>query len=150
MASEGPVYRLALHAVSDEWLLDKSAAGLRSGSAFATSSASVLETLANIAGHGLFTTGTVTNSNLVGVFVPGTGTSWSGHAGSAAQAAFGAYRILNGTVTLQTMPGATHTLNVGDGSLTASGLKLSQVKELSNDVTCHGRRGADGLLDRNL
>ena len=31
VASEGAVYRFALHAVSDEWLLDKGAAGLRSG-----------------------------------------------------------------------------------------------------------------------
>ena len=138
VASEGAVYRYALHAVSDEWLLDKSAAGLRAADAFEQSSAAVLATLAQSSGAGVFVPGTVTNSSPVGVFVPVAVTSWSAAAGAAAQAGFGAYRVLNGALTLTPLASTVHSFSDGDGSLSVSALRLGEVRELANDVTLTG------------
>ncbi len=143
MASAGAVYRLAMHAVSDEWLLDKAAAGLRTPAALQVSGASALLALSRTTGQNLFATVNVTNGNLVGVSVPSTGTNWSTAAGTAAQAGFGAYRVLAGNLQLEPMAGTVHTLSDGDGSLAVSGLKLSQVRELSNDVTLSGAMEPD-------
>ena len=134
-ASEGAVYRYALHAVSDEWLLDKGAAGLGASSAFGQSSTAVLATLAQNSGQGVFVPAAVTNSNPVGVFVPGAVTHWSHAAGSAAQAGFGCYRVLNGALTLSPLASTVHAFSDGDGSLSVAGLRLGEVRELANDVT---------------
>ncbi len=138
VASEGSVYRFALHAVSDEWLLDKGAAGLGAASALEQSSTTVLSTLARSSGQGVFVPPSVTNSNLVGVFVPGAVTTWSGVAGAAAQAGFGSYRVLNGALTFTPLASTMHALSDGDGSLSVSGLRVGEVRELANDVTLSG------------
>ena len=138
VASAGPVFRLALHAASDEWLLDKAAAGLGAAGAFEQTSASVLATLAQTSGRNVFVTSGVTSSSLVGVFVPAAVTSWSEATGALAQASNGSYRVLNGALTLQPVAGTVHALDDGAGTLAVSGLKLSQVRELSNDVTLSG------------
>ena len=137
-ASEGAVYRLALHAVSDEWLLDKAAAGRNTAAAFEQTSASLLTSLANHSGQGIFVPGPVTNNNLVGVFVPDLVTTWSIAAGAAAQAGYGAYRVLNRAFTLAPVAATVHAFDDGDGSLSVSALTLSQVRELANDVTLSG------------
>ena len=99
---------------------------------------SVLASLAQAGGPGKFVTSAVADTTLIGVFVPAEVTSWSQAAGSAARAAYAAYRVLNGTIALQPMAGTVHTLDEGDAGLTVNGLKLSQVRELSNDTTLSG------------
>ena len=47
VASAGPVYRLAFSAVSDEWLLDKQAAGSQARLALGGANSAVLATLVN-------------------------------------------------------------------------------------------------------
>jgi hypothetical protein len=135
---KGPVYRYAFNAVSDEWLLDKQAVPL-SGTGLAQSSGQLLNTLTGRVDAGLFTTMGVMNGLPVGVFEPIQTESWSANAGAVASAAYGAYRVLDGAVSLQPAGTVTHVLSDGDGTLQVAALKATSVKELANDVTVSGQ-----------
>jgi hypothetical protein len=134
---KGPVYRYAVNAVSDEWLLDKQAVPL-SGVGLAQSGGHLLTTLTNRVDGGLFTTTGVMNGLAVGVFQPSQTESWSGNAAVVANTTYAAYRVLNGAVSLQPAGTVTHALSDGDGTLQVAALKTTQVKELANDVTVSG------------
>ena len=133
----GPVYRVAFSAISDEWLLDKQAIPL-SGAALGQSSGQVLATLTNRVDPGLLTTAGLPAGRPVGVFQPVQTESWSLNAGSAAAAAYAAYRVLAGAVSMQSAGAVTHALSDGDGTLQISTLKTATVRELANDVTVSG------------
>jgi len=133
----GPVYRYAFSAVSDEWLLDKQAVPL-SGAGLAQSGGQLLKVLTDRVDAGLFSTAGVMDGLSVGVFEPAQTESWSANAGGVASATYAAYRVLNGTVSLQPAGTVTHVLSDGDGTLQAAALKTSSVKELANDVTVSG------------
>jgi hypothetical protein len=134
---KGPVYRYAVNAVSDEWLLDKQAIPL-SGAGLAQSAGHLLTTLTNRVDGGLFTTTGVMNGLAVGVFQPSQTESWSGNAAVVANTTYAAYRVLDGAVSLQPAGTVTHALSDGDGTLQVATLKTTQVKELANDVTVSG------------
>jgi hypothetical protein len=134
---KGPVYRYAVNAVSDEWLLDKQAVPL-SGAGLAQSAGHLLTTLTNRVDGGLFTTTGVMNGLAVGVFQPSQTESWSGNAAVVANTTYAAYRVLDGAVSLQPAGTVTHALSDGDGTLQVATLKTTQVKELANDVTVSG------------
>ena len=143
VASAGPVYRLSLRAVSDEWLLDKAGAGLTAGTAYGVAGSTVFNALVKRAGLGQFVTAAVpVGARAVGVFAPAAGASataaWSTHAGNVAGTTYGAYRVLDGAVTLEQVPGAPHALSEGDGTLQLGALQLATVRELTNDVTVSG------------
>jgi hypothetical protein len=134
---KGPIYRYVFSAVSDEWLLDKQAVPL-SGAGLAQSGGQLLTTLTNRVDDGLFTLTEVMNGLAVGVFQPMQTKSWSENAGVVAGTTYAAYRVLDGTVSLQPAGTVTHALSDGDGTLQVSALKTTQVKELANDVTVSG------------
>jgi hypothetical protein len=133
----GPVYRYVVSAVSDEWLLDKQAVPL-SGAGLAQSGGQLLTTLTNRVDGGLFTMTEVMNGLAVGVFQPSQTGSWSANAGVIANTTYAAYRVLDGAVSLQPAGTVTHALSDGDGTLQVAALKMTQVKELANDVTVSG------------
>ncbi len=134
---KGPVYRYAVNAVSDEWLLDKQAMPL-SGPGLGQSGGHLLRTLTNRVDAGLFTTTGVMNGPSVGVYEPVQTASWSANAGGVASATYAAYRVLDGAVSLRPAGTVTHTLSDGDGTLQVAALKTASVKELANDVTVSG------------
>lgn len=134
---EGVQYASALHAVSDEWLLDRqgatvAGAGLQQGGA---SALALLTSGVGVAGFTTTTTGTIEG---VGVFVPQEASAWSTNAASLASSIYAAYRVVSGTIGLQTAGSITHVLSDGDGSLQLGGLGLGQSRELANDVTVSG------------
>lgn len=133
----GPLYRQVFRAISDEWLLDKQVSPL-SGAALGLTSGQILRTLTERVDAGLFTTAAVLDGRAVGVFEPAQTASWSANAGSTADSAYAAYRVLHGAIGLQSAGAVTHTFQDGDGSLQVAALKLSAVKELANDVTVSG------------
>ena len=140
-ASEGAVYRLVVQAVSDEWLLDKQAGLTRIGMGLATFGGTLVTGLLGRLGKATaseFVTSGVTNVRPVGVFEAEAAAAWSVNAGAAAGAAYGAYRVLGGAVTLATAGGTTHALSDGDGTLNVAALKTGSVRELANDVTVSG------------
>ena len=138
VASEGPVYRLAFSAVSDEWLLDKQAHGAQAGVALATPASSVLGVLANRLAAGRLNTTGLTGGRAVGVFDPASAAVWSEHAGVVANSTYTAYRALNGAINLTPAGSIVHAFSDGDGSLSVAALKSAAVRELANDVTVTG------------
>ncbi|CAN5577786.1 hypothetical protein BH10ACI4_BH10ACI4_36400 [soil metagenome] len=135
--TQGPVYRTAFSAVSDEWLLDKQSIPA-AGAGFQQLSGAVLTALTNRTQTGLFATGGVAAGRRVGVFVPGETATWSANAGSAAASAYAAYRVIGGALSLQPVGAVTHALSDGDGTLQLGALQLAAIKELANDVTVSG------------
>lgn len=138
VASEGPVYRLAFSAVSDEWLLDKQASGAEAGVALGGSGSAILGTLANRFAPGRLNTSGLSGGRSVGVFDPRPGAAFSEHAGVVANTTYAAYRALNGALNLTPGGNVVHTLSDGAGTLSVAALKTSAVRELANDVTVSG------------
>ena len=136
VATEGPVYRLAFRAVSDEWLLDKQA-GIVGANILGQPAGTAVEGLLTRLAPGVFTTTGVTPGQSVGALAPAVG-AFSQQAGAVASATYSAYRVLNGVLTLTQAGSTTHAFSDGDGSLSLGALQTSTVKELANDVTVTG------------
>jgi hypothetical protein len=139
LAIEGPRYRLALQALSDELLLDQllmpPSAGVPGDSAGALLTALVTHT-----GTTALSTQGLSLSTPVSNFAPERGAPWSKSAGQVAGMARAAYRAVNGSLALSSVPGAVHTLNETDGSLNLAnlGFTASVKRALANDVTVCG------------
>jgi len=139
LATEGPRYRIALQAISDELLLDQllmpPSAGATSEGAGALVTALVTRTGSTVLStHGLSLGVTVSN------FVPAPGASWSKSAGQVASQARAAYSAVNGALALSSVPSTVHPLNETDGSLNLESLAFtaSVKRALANDVTVCG------------
>lgn len=143
----GPVYRAALNAISDEWLLDKQSAGAN-GSAVCTavgvSGANLLAQLTQAAQNPVgsvsstLAVATGGSARAVGAFAVQPAANWSTNAGAAANATYASYRVLDGTIALSPAGSVTHAVGDGDGSLSLSEMTLANVRELANDVTLSG------------
>ena len=136
-ASPGPVYRLALSAISDEWLLDKQSWGSTVGTGLGASASDLITSLVERLSPKLLAPGNPA-TNAAGIFEPEQGSPWSKNAGLLANSTYTAYRALNGAIGLGTLGVLQHTLSDGDGSLAISALKLASLKELANDITVSG------------
>jgi hypothetical protein len=139
MGLEGPRYRTAIQAVSDEYLLDL----MLMPASVNASGETAGELLASLVAHSGSTALSATGLSLqtpVGSFVPDPGANWSKSAGQAASMARAAYRALNGAITLSSVPATIHPLNECDGSLNLANLALtaSVKRALANDVTVCG------------
>ncbi len=136
---EGPRYRTAIQAVSDELLLDQLLMAPSAGTAGENAGALLVSLVAHAGSSALSTSG-LSLSTLVGSFAPDPGSNWSKSAGQIAGMARGAYRALSGAVTLSSVPAAVHTLNETDGSLSIASLAFtaSIKRALANDVTVCG------------
>ena len=137
-ASPGAVYRLALSAVSDEWLLDKQSAGSTVGLQLGATGASLINQLAARLAAGALSSSSLTASRTIGALEPAAAATWSAHAGAVASATYSAYRALEGVLTLSGVSSTQHALSDGDGSLSIAGLRTASVRELANDVTVTG------------
>ncbi len=135
---EGPRYRTAIQAVSDEWLLDQL---LMPPSASSTNlpAAQILALLIAESGADALAVQSLANTQ-VNNFSPAADANWSERAGQAAGMARAAYRALDGELTLTTVPCTVHPLNESDGSLDLAGLAFtaSVKRALANDVTVCG------------
>ncbi len=138
---EGPRYRIAIEAVSDELLLDQIAMtpskGMGSEGAGSLVTSLVTRTgLTSLSTRGLTLTSPVNN------FVPEPGAPWSKSAGQAAGEARAAYRAVNGALTMAAIPAAVHPLNETDGSLNLASLSLTAntKRALANDITVCGEK----------
>jgi hypothetical protein len=136
-SSAGAAYRLALTAVSDEWLLDKQSWGSTVGAGVFQSGNNLFTTLLQrISPNVLTASGSLANP--AGIFEPEQGSPWSRNAGLLANSTYSAYRAINGAVGLGSLALVQHTLSDGDGSLEVASLKTASLKELANDVTVSG------------
>ena len=139
LAIEGPRYRIAIQALSDEVLLDQLLMPPSTG-ATGEDAGALMAALVTHAGSAALSTEGLSLSARVSNFVPDPGASWSKSAGQVASQARAAYRAVNGALTLSSVPGAVHTLNETDGSLSLANLSLtaSIKRALANDVTVCG------------
>ena len=139
MGLEGPRYRTAIQAVSDELLLDQMLMPASVNASGETAGA----LLAALVAHSGSTTLSTQGLSLqvpVGNFAPDPGANWSKSAGQAASMARAAYRALSGAITLASVSTTVHPLNETDGSLNLASLALtaSVKRALANDVTVCG------------
>jgi len=146
VATSGPVYRYEISAVGDDWLLDKQPLPLYRP-VLNTPAGTALRALTQRAASGIFSTSSLTSGRAVGLFEPSQSAAWSVNAGELAAAAYSAYRVLDGALTLQPAGSVTHAMNFDTGLVSGSGtssgvaiaaLKTASVKELANDVTLSG------------
>ncbi|MGO9316433.1 MAG: hypothetical protein ACLPXT_12470 [Terracidiphilus sp.] len=139
LAIEGPRYRIAIQALSDELLLDQNLMPPSTGSTSENAGA-LLTTLVTHAGVTQLSTAGLTLSAPVSNFVPEAGAPWSISAGQVANMARAAYRAINGALTVSPVQTTVHPLNETDGSLNlaALGFTASVKRGLANDVTVCG------------
>ncbi|MGP8176236.1 MAG: hypothetical protein ACLP7O_17060 [Terracidiphilus sp.] len=139
LAIEGPRYRIAIQAVSDELLLDQLLMPPSTGTTGETAGA-LMTALVTHAGSAALSTQGLSLSAPVSNFVPDPGAPWSKSAGQVASQARAAYRAVNGALTVSAVPGAVHALNETDGSLNLASLAFtaSVKRALANDVTVCG------------
>ena len=133
----GPVYRVACHSISDEWLLDKQSV-FPSTATLEQADGAALTTLTNRVESGRMSTTGVTDSRLLGYFQPDQTKLWSTNAGQLANAGCASYRVLNGNLALVPAGSVTHALSESDGTLTMASLRRTSTRELANDVTITG------------
>ncbi|MGA7858130.1 MAG: hypothetical protein WCA11_09410, partial [Terracidiphilus sp.] len=136
---EGPRYRLAIQAVSDEILLDQLSVSPSKGSTGQTAG-SLITSLVTRTGSTSLSTQAVTLNAPVSSFVPDAGAPWSKSAGQVASLARAAYRAVNGVLALSSVPGAVHVLNETGGTLNLANLSLTATakRALANDITVCG------------
>ncbi len=139
LAIEGPRYRIAIQAMSDELLLDQLLMPPGTG-ATGESAGALMTALVTHAGSASLSTESLSLTTPVSNFVPDPGASWSVSAGQVASQARAAYRAVNGALTVSSVPGTVHPLNETDGSLNLAALAFtaSVKRALANDVTVCG------------
>lgn len=140
MGVEGPRYRTALQAISDEILLDQLLLDPGKGSANQTAG-ELLTSLVTHTGSTSLSTQNLSLSVPVPHYVPEPGSNWSSNAGLVSGQARAAYRAIGGSLGLSAIPATVHTLNEADGSLTLANLTLTAAarRALANDVTVCGQ-----------
>ena len=140
----GPLYRLALEAVSDEILLDTQLLPPSAGTTGATVG-QLLQGLVTRTGVVPGTTGALQTAGLtlttpVSKFVPEPGAKWSKLAGQAATQGRAAYRAVSGVLSVAQAGTTVHRMDETEGSLELANLTLTAAVEraLANDVTVCG------------
>lgn len=138
-AVEGPRFRLAIEAVSDEYLLDQSLlapsrelVGLDAGPAIA---ALVAKT-----GSSAVSTGGLSLQVPISSVAVQPGASFSTAAANVANQARATYRAINGSIALSSLPAALHMLDEDDSTLSPADITLttSTARSMANDITVCG------------
>ncbi len=136
---EGPRYRTAIQAVSDELILDQLLMPPSAGSSGETAG-TLIASLVSHSGSTALSAQGLTLDTSVSNFVPEPGSNWSRRAGQVASMARAAYRALNAAISLSPIQTQVHPLNETDGSLNFASLAFtaSVKRALANDVTVCG------------
>jgi hypothetical protein len=136
---EGPRYRTAIQAVSDELLLDQLLMPPTTGATGETAGALLAGLVVHTGSTALSAAG-LTLSTAIANFTSEHGANWSHSAGQLAGMARAAYRAQSGAITLTSIQTTVHPLNESDGSLTLASLAFTAGVEraLANDVTVCG------------
>ncbi len=139
MGIQGPLYRTAIQAMSDELLLDQLLMPPSKG-VTGESAGAILSRLVTRTGSTALSTQGLTLGAAISNFVPEPGATWSKSAGQAASMARSAYRAVNGALSLSLAQSTVHPLNETDGSLNLAALAFTAAvkRALANDVTVCG------------
>ena len=139
MGIEGPRYRYAIQALSDELLLDQYLVAT-SKQATGQTAAALISALVNRTGSTALSTHSLTLASTVSHYSPALGDPWSKSAGQVAALARASYRTVNGSLVLDSIGTTVHELNETNGSLNFSSLEFTPgiKRALANDVTVCG------------
>jgi hypothetical protein len=139
LAMEGPRYRIAVQALSDEILLDQTLMPPSTGTA-GVNAGTLLTTLVTRTGVTELSVQGLSLGTAVSYYSPEPGTQWSKNAGQIASMARASYRALNGSLSASTVESVIHPLNETDGGLDLASLTFtaSVKRALANDVTVCG------------
>jgi hypothetical protein len=139
LALDGPRYRRAIRAVSDEILLDQALASW-SKSVSGLSAAALLCNFAAHTGSSALNTSGLTLSAPISHFTSAPGAVFSKSAGQLASQVRAGYRAQSGKLALDAIPTAVHPLSETGGTLTLGSLTLtrSRQRDLANDITVCG------------
>jgi hypothetical protein len=138
-ALEGPRYRIAIQALSDELLLDQLLMPPSAGATGETAGALLTALVTRTGSSALSTSGLVLTAPISN-FSPAPGARWSASAALVAGQARAAYRAVNGALLLSAAESLVHPLNETDGSLNLATLAFTAAvkRALANDVTVCG------------
>lgn len=135
--SAGVRYLYIANALSEDWLLNREAVpqtapllGQTAGEMVRILTDRVNPTLVQM--NGLEDIGTI------GFFEPLPNKPWSENISALANQARGAYRVLNGQLTMAPVGSTVHTLSDTTGTLDFAALTASNAKQVVNDVTITG------------
>jgi hypothetical protein len=139
LAIEGPRYRIAIQALSDEMLLDQNLMSTSTGAA-GENAGTLMTRLVTRTGVTVLSTQGLSLSAPVSYYASDPGSSWSKSAGQVASMTRAAYRAVNGALTISSVQSVVHPLNETNGSLNlaALGFTASAKRALANDVTVCG------------
>lgn len=140
LAMEGPRYRFAIRALSDEMLMDQ----LPSTPMRAASGMTAAQLISSLVAHTRSAPLSLQASTLqepITSFSPAPGAAWSEIAGQVANQARASYRTLGGVLSLSEIPAALHQLNESDGSLNLASLSFDSTvaRQPANDITVCGQ-----------
>jgi hypothetical protein len=139
LAMEGPRYRIAVRATSDEILMDQ----LFSASVKTASGMTAGQLMKSLVTHTRSATLSAPGLQIaapVSSFTAAPGAAWSKTAGQIAGQARATYRVLGEVLQLEEIPAAVHPLNEIDGTLNLAALSFTSSvrRELANDITVCG------------
>jgi hypothetical protein len=134
---QGPVYRYAMTAQSDEVLLDQKIVRRRFPFV-ARSAGDALRQLAADLMPGYFDTGGIEEVDTLAYYACDPQKSWSEHAAEIGLRAGGSYRVLGGKIGFSALGKSAYRLAEQDGAFSPEGLTLVAADGLKNDVTVVG------------
>jgi hypothetical protein len=134
---QGPVYRYALIAKSDEALLDQKTLPNRA-SFVGRSAGAALRQLAEDLLPGWFDSSAVQDVDTLASYQVNPQKNFSYHAAEIALAARASYRAMNGALLLAPAGATTYAVNESDANFSPAGLKLACPKVAVNDITVIG------------
>ncbi len=133
----GAVWRYALTAMDDSWLLGHNAPTPRTPFVYRTAG-DVLRTITNDVLPGMLDLSAVQDLGNVNQFVASSQRSWSEHAQELATMERACYRAHDGKLAFQPVGQQSFTLAEQDPKFSPDGLALSQPDHLDNDATIVG------------
>ena len=133
----GAVYQAAVSAISDEILLDRQSIPQIAPLCGTTGGQAIQAMLALLDVEAITSSVALATMN-VSEFQSESNCTWSENAGALAASVRNAYLLMNGTLNMTPVGTITHSLSESQGTLSLSGLQVSMVKALANDVTVCG------------
>ena len=143
LAMDGPRYRFEVRAISDEYLLDQVGTN-PAGTSAGLDAGALIAALIKKTGSSAVTASNLLPNLAVARFEQQQGAVFSDNAGEIASEVRAAYRAVDGSLSLASIPGTVHMLTEGDGAFSPAKLSLSARTDrfLSNDITVCGEHEA--------
>ena len=136
-SQSGTVWRYALVALDDSWLLNHNAPTARTPFTYRTAG-DALRTITNDVLPGVLDVSGVQELNHVNQYEVSSQRSWSEHAQELATRSRACYRVHDGKLTFQPVGQQGIQLNESDAKFSPNGLTLAQPDRLANDITIIG------------